>query len=175
MNQIVLSIIGIIITFSCFFLINHLFEGEWANRIAKFFGLRFAKGATKKIAAKTTQEVAKGAALEVGGQLFDKVKGDNIPDLDVKEGFTINTTPQCYSRGCSNNYPFGLSISDQCIAQPLGSPIHIRLDTNGNADTFSYKPPSAHGIYGCTQTACPKSKKYDCMGMVSCWDCCNYH
>ncbi len=92
---------------------------------------------------------------------------------NVKEGFTINTTPQCYSRGCSNNYPFGIGISDDCIAQPLGSPLHIRLDTNGNASTYSYKPPSAHGISGCAQTACPK--KFDCMGMVNCWDCCNFN
>ncbi len=54
---------------------------------------------------------------------------------------------------------------------PLGSRIHVRLDSNGNALYESFKPPSAHGEHGCTQVPCP-NKFADNM---TCWCCCNYH
>ena len=54
---------------------------------------------------------------------------------------------------------------------PLGSRIHVRLNSDGNSRYESFKPPSAHGELGCTQVPCPN--KY--ADNKTCWCCCNYH
>lgn len=41
---------------------------------------------------------------------------------------------------------------------PLGSKIHVTLDTDYNVVNESYSPPSAQGIYGCAIVPCPNPK-----------------
>lgn len=52
----------------------------------------------------------------------------------------------------------------------MGRNIHTIIDNKGIVSE-SYNPPSAQGIYGCTQVPCldgiPDNR--------TCWCCCNYH
>ncbi len=53
--------------------------------------------------------------------------------------------------------------------QPMGAPLHVKLDSDSNAIYISYQSPTANGELGCTQVTCPaKFNNY------TCWCCCNY-
>lgn len=52
----------------------------------------------------------------------------------------------------------------------FGEKMHVEIDTKGNIISYSHKPPSAHGIYGCAIVPCPKEN----MDNLVCWCCCNY-
>ena len=83
-----------------------------------------------------------------------------ITKSSMNEGYR-NLVPMRYNYGASNYY-------DGVFGMPLHSTIHVKLGKNGYQ---SFKPPSAHGEYGCTQVPCPK--KYD--DNMVCWACCSYH
>ena len=52
----------------------------------------------------------------------------------------------------------------------FGEKMHAQIDTKGNILSYSHKPPSAHGIYGCAIVPCPSEN----MDNLVCWCCCNY-
>ena len=54
----------------------------------------------------------------------------------------------------------------------IGSQLHARIDCNNNLSYISYKPPSAHGEYGCTQLPCPDNMNDN---NITCWCCAKYN
>ncbi len=56
------------------------------------------------------------------------------------------------------------------FGRPIKAQEHYIVTYEGQVQSESFKPPSAHGIYGCTPVPCPNVLQDDAM----CWNCCTY-